>query len=152
MMGLPLFNFCHPGDAAKLQHYTSPREQQEPASPGSLRQIVSLPNVSSKDNQTNVGGAALRQSFYIRLKEKPVAKHDKPQYQHMHIVGHLRRSETHDGGSSTDGQSTFIGVMRPIRDRLETNNNCGRDLLPPAHNIEQQNLSKVNTIPENKHL
>ena len=40
-----------------------------------------------------------RQSFYVRLKEKPLAKNDSVQYEHLHVVGRRRRvARTNKGG------------------------------------------------------
>ena len=39
-----------------------------------------------------------RQSFYVRLKEKPLAKNDSAQYEHLHVVGRRRRVATNNKG------------------------------------------------------
>ena len=42
-----------------------------------------------------------RQSFYVRLKEKPLGKNDSIQYEHLHVVGRRRRvARTNKGGSN----------------------------------------------------
>ena len=42
-----------------------------------------------------------RQSFYVRLREKPVAKNDSAQYEHLHVVGRRRRvARSNKGGSN----------------------------------------------------
>ena len=51
-----------------------------------------------------------RRSFYIRVKEKPLSRGDRAQYQHMHLVGH---------NSRRSNMAVFVGVMRPVRDRWE---------------------------------
>ena len=44
-----------------------------------------------------------RQSFYVRLKEKPLAKNDSAQYEHLHVVGRRRRVATNNkGGKKTN--------------------------------------------------
>ena len=44
-----------------------------------------------------------RQSFYVRLKEKPLAKNDSVQYEHLHVVGRRRRvARTNKGGISKE--------------------------------------------------
>ena len=49
-----------------------------------------------------------RRSFYVRVKEKPLSRGDRAQYQHMHLVGHSAKRAD---------KSIFLGVMRPVRDR-----------------------------------
>ena len=44
-----------------------------------------------------------RQSFYVRLREKPLAKNDSAQYEHLHVVGRRRRvARTNKGGISKE--------------------------------------------------
>jgi len=131
MMGFPIYNFTHPADQSKIQSNLSKKEKKSPCpSPHQSLQAPSPSNVpassSSSDShalvvpsssQSSSEERGPRQSFYIRLREKPLAKHDKPQYEHMHVVGHLRKTENVDDRNNSVGQNTFIGVMRPVRDR-----------------------------------
>ena len=44
-----------------------------------------------------------RQSFYVRLREKPLAKNDSAQYEHLHVVGRRRRvARTNKGGTNNE--------------------------------------------------
>jgi len=102
MMGFPIFNFTHPADQSKIRKVL----------------VSSFQPSLSEDTPAVCEGSGSaspergpRQSFYIRLREKPLAKQDPPQYEHMHVVGHLRRQV------DTVEHNTFIGVMRPVRDR-----------------------------------
>lgn len=131
MMGFPIYNFTHPADQSKLQSNLSKKGNHSPCpSPGQSLRSSSPPQVPASSSSSNSHTLAVpstyhsnieergpRQSFYIRLREKPLAKHDKPQYEHMHVVGHLRRTENVDEKNNSVGQNTFIGVMRPVRDR-----------------------------------
>ena len=130
-MGFPIYNFTHPADQSKLQSNLSKKGNHSPCpSPGQSLRSSSPPQVPASSSSSNSHTLAVpstyhsnieergpRQSFYIRLREKPLAKHDKPQYEHMHVVGHLRRTENVDEKNNSVGQNTFIGVMRPVRDR-----------------------------------
>ena len=31
-----------------------------------------------------------RRSFYLRIKEKPKNRVERPKYEHMHVIGHVR--------------------------------------------------------------
>ena len=102
MMGFPIFNFTHPADQSKIRKVL----------------VSSFQPSLSEDTPAVCEGSGSaspergpRQSFYIRLREKPLAKQDPPQYEHMHVVGHLRRQV------DTVEHNTFIGVIRPVRDR-----------------------------------
>jgi len=131
MMGFPIYNFTHPADHSKLQSNLSKKEKHSPCpSPRRSLQGPSLPDVPASSSSSNSNTLAIpspfpsnsdergpRQSFYIRLREKPLAKHDKPQYEHMHVVGHLRKADNIEDRNNSVGQNTFIGVMRPVRDR-----------------------------------
>jgi len=130
MMGFPIYNFTHPADQSKLQSNLSKKANHSPCpSPGNSLQSSSPPQVPASPSSSHSHTLAVpsiyhsnteergpRQSFYIRLREKPLAKHDKPQYEHMHVVGHLRKTDDDEKNNSV-GQYTFIGVMRPVRDR-----------------------------------
>ena len=130
-MGFPIYNFTHPADHSKLQSNLSKKEKHSPCpSPRRSLQGPSLPDVPASSSSSNSNTLAIpspfpsnsdergpRQSFYIRLREKPLAKHDKPQYEHMHVVGHLRKADNIEDRNNSVGQNTFIGVMRPVRDR-----------------------------------
>ena len=105
MMGFPIFNFTHPADQSKIRTSLQRKEPAEEAA--TSRSPVHL--LASHQQTRDERGP--RQSFYIRLREKPLAKQDPPQYEHMHVVGHLRRQV------DTVEHNTFIGVMRPVRDR-----------------------------------
>lgn len=67
--------------------------------------ISSSPGSFSQPSQDTKGP---RRSFYIRVKEKPLSRGDRVQYQHMHTVGH---------NSWRSNKAVFVGVMRPVRDR-----------------------------------
>jgi len=121
-MGFPIFNFTHPADQSKIrkalqkidpesnrQHSTS-KDQSEYNPDVNECSRSSTPHVLAPYVATTPERGP-RQSFYIRLREKPLAKQDPPQYEHMHVVGHLRRQV------DTVNHSTFVGVMRPVRDR-----------------------------------
>ena len=120
MMGFPIFNFTHPADQSKirtsLQRIETTADNPElSASPCSSTPHPPAPCSSTPHSpaphQPSPPERGARQSFYIRLREKPLAKQDRPQYEHMHVVGHLRRQV------DTVEHHTFIGVMRPVRDR-----------------------------------
>ena len=125
-MGVPIYDFTHPADQNKLLSNLSKKETQSsstcpspspavPASPSShTSTALAIPSPSPSSSGEDRGP---RQSFYIRLREKPLAKNDNPQYEHMHVVGHLRKTENEDDRQDSGGQYTFIGVMRPVRDR-----------------------------------
>jgi len=113
MMGFPIFNFTHPGDHAKLRSNLSGKERLNPSLSCGKTSLTT--NVPAKLNGSSTSESrGPRQSFYLRLREKPLAKNDKPQYEHMHVVGHLRTSAEK---KNSIGQHTFVGVMRPVRDR-----------------------------------
>merc|ERR1719186_950332 len=126
IMGVPIYDFTHPADQNKLLSNLSKKETQSsstcsspspavPASPSShTSTALAIPSPSPSSSGEDRGP---RQSFYIRLREKPLAKNDNPQYEHMHVVGHLRKTENEDDRQDSGGQYTFIGVMRPVRDR-----------------------------------
>jgi len=96
MMGHPIYNFCHPADLTKLQ-----------ATLNTGNRMVKEEEEEEEEK---------RQSFYVRLKEKPLAKNDSAQYEHLHVVGRRRRVARHNKGGLLCN-FTFVGVMRPVRDR-----------------------------------
>ena len=88
----------------------------------------------SSSYSSNTDERGIRQSFFLRLKEKPLAKNDAPQvlndsnnylydflqYEHMHVVGHMKRMQNIKGKKvNVLGENTFLGVMKPVRDRCE---------------------------------
>jgi hypothetical protein len=119
MMGVPIYHFTHPSDHKKMQSNLSKRESTPSHSPSpsppissqSSSNAMALARLSSS-NGSGKEDKGPRQSFYIRIREKPLTKHDDSKYEHMHIVGHLRKTE-----DSSLGKYTFVGVMRPMRDR-----------------------------------
>jgi len=131
MMGFPIYNFTHPADQSKIKSSLLKKESPSPC-PSPRQNLQDSPSfiVPASSSSSNSHTLALpsscqsdpdergpRQSFYIRLREKPLAKHDKAQYEHMHVVGHLKKTENVDDRNKSVGQHTFIGVMRPVRDR-----------------------------------
>ena len=122
MMGLPIYHFTHPSDQKKMQSKLSKRESElstpshspSPSPPTSCKKSTNLMalDVLSCSNASGREEKGPRQSFYIQMREKPLTKHDNSKYEHMHIVGHLRKTE-----DSSLGKYTFVGVMRPMRDR-----------------------------------
>jgi PAS domain-containing protein len=124
LMGFPIFNFAHPGDQSKIKASLVKRAapctgQATKENPESFAEVPAASSSSTCDTLApyQADDRGPRQSFYIRLREKPLAKQDKAQYEHMHVVGHLRKTENMEERSKTVGQYTFIGVMRPVRDR-----------------------------------
>ena len=129
MMGFPIFNFTHPADQSKIRTSLQKKENECSYQPStSMATAEDNPEVSASSRsstphplapyQPTTPERGPRQSFYIRLREKPLAKQDPPQYEHMHVVGHLRRQvDNKDDKARTGGHHTFIGVMRPVRDR-----------------------------------
>lgn len=99
MMGHPISDFTHPSDQKKIHANLSKKDS-----------ISSPPSISF--NLTSVKGRGPRQSFYIRLREKPLTKQDDPKYEHMHVVGHVRKTE-----NASLEQYTFVGVIKPVSDR-----------------------------------
>ena len=120
MKGLPLYHFTHPSDQKKMQSKLSNMESElstpshSPSSspPTSSQSSTNAMDVLSCSNASGIEDKGPRQSFFIRMREKPLTKHDNSKYEHMHIVGHLRKTE-----DSSLGKYTFVGVMRPMRDR-----------------------------------
>ena len=129
MMGFPILNFTHPADQSKIRRSLQKKEDESSCRLHTFMKTaedISEVSASSRSStphplvpyQPTTPERGPRQSFYIRLREKPLAKQDMPQYEHMHVVGHLRRQEdTKDDKARTGGHHTFIGVMRPVRDR-----------------------------------
>jgi len=129
MMGFPIFNFTHPADQSKIRRSLQKKEDESSCRlPTFMETAEDISEVSASSRsstphplvpyQPTTPERGPRQSFYIRLREKPLAKQDMPQYEHMHMVGHLRRQEdTKYDKARTGGHHTFIGVMRPVRDR-----------------------------------
>ena len=81
-MGHPIYNFCHPADLTKLQATLNSESRYVPRS---LKQNLTSTKVKhvyiyrvgrEEDEEEE---EEKRQSFYIRLKEKPLAKNDSPQ-------------------------------------------------------------------------
>jgi hypothetical protein len=127
MMGLPIYHFTHPSDQKKMQSNLSKSESKVSTpshSPSPSPPIASQSStkemaldVFSPSNASGREDRGPRQSFFIRIREKPLTKHDNSKYEHMHLVGHLKRTE-----DSSLGKYTFVGVMRPMRDRYSLDN------------------------------
>ena len=120
MMGLPIYHFTHPSDQKKIQSNLSKMESKvstmshspSPSPPTSSQSSTKEMAVWPSSKASGREDKGPRQSFFIRMREKPLTKHDNSKYEHMHIVGHLRKTE-----DSSLGKYTFVGVMRPMRDR-----------------------------------
>ena len=57
-----------------------------------------------------------RQSFYVRLREKPLAKNDSAQYEHLHVVGRRRRVARTNKGGTNDEQAMRHMTMHQSKD------------------------------------
>ena len=57
-----------------------------------------------------------RQSFYVRLREKPLAKNDSAQYEHLHVVGRRRRVARTNKGGTNNEQAMRHMTMRQNED------------------------------------
>ena len=57
-----------------------------------------------------------RQSFYVRLREKPLAKNDSAQYEHLHVVGRRRRVARTNKGGTTNEQAMRHMTMHQSKD------------------------------------
>lgn len=116
LVGLSIIDILHHADVNKFRSNISSRGGSSsrctsvssspcPAiahSPASSSAALSSFQASSQDTK------GPRRSFYVRVKEKPLSRGDRAQYQHMHLVGHSAKRAD---------KSIFLGVMRPVRDR-----------------------------------
>ena len=99
--------------------FSTPSHSPSPSPPTSSQSSTNAMalDVLTSSNATGREAKGPRQSFFIRMREKPLTKQDNSKYEHMHIVGHLKRTE-----DSSLGKYTFVGVMRPMRDRYKLEN------------------------------
>jgi len=120
LVGLSITDILHQADVNKFRSNISSRSSSSSTctsvSSSPSHAIAYSPASSSEENinspssfsQSSQDTKGPRRSFYIRVKEKPLSRGDRPQYQHMHLVGH---------NSRRSNMAVFVGVMRPVRDR-----------------------------------
>lgn len=122
LVGLSITDILHQADVNKFRSNISSRSGSSSTSTSvsssPSHAIAYSPASSCDDNIASPGPGSFsqssqdakgpRRSFYIRVKEKPLSRGDRAQYQHMHLVGH---------NSRRSNMAVFVGVMRPVRDR-----------------------------------
>ncbi|XP_024085192.1 aryl hydrocarbon receptor nuclear translocator-like protein 1 isoform X2 [Cimex lectularius] len=69
-----------------------------------------------------------RRSFYLRLRQKSVSKSDQPQFELVHVMGHLRvpppSSQTKKNRTDThiSNEAILVAMMKPFKEKRVTEN------------------------------
>jgi len=58
-----------------------------------------------------------RRSFYLRIKEKPKNRVERPKYEHMHVIGHVRDATDSEKRMTKNLDYVFVGMMKTVKDR-----------------------------------
>ncbi|XP_073974571.1 basic helix-loop-helix ARNT-like protein 1 isoform X2 [Rhodnius prolixus] len=115
LLGQSLFTITSPEDRDKLKMNLKPDFDPD------------LPSTSSEEDILNLEGMKrTRRSFFLKLQHRAISKSDQPQYEDVHIEGHLRippgsaSNKKQKGEHLTNDNVVLVAVMKPCREKRIT--------------------------------
>ncbi|XP_054273709.1 basic helix-loop-helix ARNT-like protein 2 isoform X3 [Macrosteles quadrilineatus] len=132
LMGQSLFNLTCLEDYDELKRNLAPDEDQAisaatsdaGADDNSTDSVYNSPAPCSSTSMPGQEDQRLRRSFYIRLRQRAQSRSDQPQYELVHVMGHLRApppAQTRRSDSPPNHNDIIlVAVVKPFREKRIT--------------------------------